>query len=196
MLGYSQERRGNDSAAIAAYRTSLRVDNSLFDVRQNPFAAYTRLKGRVLLESYEGRLHRLALPATEQLAQPDLVTSFQRGRVAVSAVPGAPVPAVAPVPADAPEPEDGAARPGPGGPVVTSVPPVSSSRTAPPPRSGSSRVVPPRAPLANQPIPQDFPERSPAGPAPPRRVQPGPGVGEDAPAVPTPTPQPAEPDAN
>jgi hypothetical protein len=196
MLGYSLERRGNNSAAVAAYKTSLRVDNSLFDVRRNPFAAYTRLKGRVLLEAYEGRLSRLALPATEQLAQPDIVTSFQAGRVAVSAVPGAPVPAgaAAPVPAGATAP-DGGARPGPGGPVVTSVPPVSSSRPAPGPGSRAfTPAVAPRAPLANQPIPSDFPEQSPAGPAPPKRVQPSPVGGEDAPApTPTPTPKPAGP---
>jgi hypothetical protein len=187
MLGYSQERRGNDSAAIAAYKTSLRVDNSLFDVRRNPFAAYTRLKGRVLVEALDGRLHRLALPATEQLAQPDLVTSFQQGRVAVSAVPGAPVPAGVPVPAVASPVEDHTAKPGPGGPVVTSVPPVSSSRPTPAP------VVAPRAPLANQPIPSDFPQQSPAGPAPPKRVQPYPAPGPDSPAAPTPTPRPPGP---
>lgn len=207
MLGFSQERRGNDSAAVAAYKTSLRVDNSLFDVRRNPFAADSRLKGRVFLESYEGRLHRLALPATEHLAQPDLVTSFQQGRVTVSAVPGAPVaaggaptPAGAPVPAGAPAPagvvtvqEDGAVRPGPGGPVVTSVPPVSSSQPAPAPARMFSPVVAPRAPLANQPIPSEIPEQSPAGAAPPKKVQPVPAGGEDAPVAPTPTPRPAGP---
>src|SRR5664280_843128 len=109
MLGFSEEQRGNEGAAIAAYKTSLRVDTSLFDVRRNPFAASTRLRGRVLLESLDARVYRLALPASEQKAQPDLVTSFQRGHVAVLAVPGAPVPAGAPVP------EDRAAKPGPGG---------------------------------------------------------------------------------
>ena len=68
MLGFAEEQRGNESAAIAAYKTSLRVDTSLFDVRRNPFAARTRLKGRVLLESLDDRVYRLALPAAEQMA--------------------------------------------------------------------------------------------------------------------------------
>ena len=192
MLGFAEEQRGNVSAAIAAYKMSLRVDTSLFDVRKNPFAARTRLKGRVLLESLDARVYRLALPAAEQMAQPDPVTSFQAGHVAVLAVPGAPVPAGAPVP------EDRAARPGPAGPVVTSVPPVSASRPAPQPNSSVSAPVstPPPVPTvtrANEPIPSDFPEQSPAGPAPPRRVQPGPGGREDAPAAPTPPPRPAGP---
>ena len=189
MLGFAEEQRGNESAAIAAYKTSLRVDTSLFDVRRNPFAARTSLKGRVLLESLDARVYRLALPATEQMAQPDLVTSFQGGHVTVLAVPGAPVPAGALVP------EDRAARPGPGGPVITSVPPVSTSRPAPPPGSNvSDGPAIPTVTRANEPIPSDFPEQSPAGPAPPRRVQPGPGGGEYAPApVPTPMPSPAGP---
>jgi len=187
MLGFAEEQRGNESAAIAAYKTSLRVDTSLFDVRKNPFAARTRLKGRVLLESLDAREYRLALPATEQMAQPDLVTSFQHGHVAVLAVPGAPVPA------DAPVPEDRSARPGPAGPVVTSVPPVSTSRPAPPPKSSvSPRPAGPTVTRANEPIPSDFPEESPAGPAPPKQVQPGQGGGADAP-VPTPTPRPVGP---
>ncbi len=110
MLGFAEEQRGNVSAAVAAYKTSLRVDTSLFDVRRNPFAARTRLKGRVLLESLDSRGYRLALPATEQMAQPDLVTSFQRGHVAVHAVPGAPVPAGAHVP-EAPRRQAGTGRP-------------------------------------------------------------------------------------
>jgi len=187
MLGFAEEQRGNESAAIAAYKTSLRVDTSLFDVRRNPFAARTRLKGRVLLESLDAREVRLALPVTEQMAQPDLVTSFQQGHVAVQAVPGAPLPAGAPVP------EDRGARPGPAGPVVTSVPPVSTSRPTPP--RGSNAIVRPAQPTvtrANEPIPANFPEQSPAGPAPPRGGQPGPGGGEGAP-VPTPTPRPIGP---
>jgi hypothetical protein len=196
MLGFAEEQRGNVSAAVEAYKTSLRVDTSLFDVRKNPFAARTRLKGRVLLESLDGRLYQQTLPSTEQMAEPDLVTSFQRGHVAVAASPGALVPAGAPVPG-APVPEVRAPRPGPGGPVVTSVPPVSASRPVPPPGSNVSAPVatPPPVPTvtrANEPIPSDFPEQSPAGPAPPRRVQPRPGAGEDAPA-PAPTPPPRLP---
>lgn len=202
MLGFAEEQRGNESAAVAAYKTSLRVDTSLFDVRKNPFAAHTRLKARALLESVDDRMVRLALPATEQMAKPDLLTSFQGGHVAVHAVPGAAVPATsdagAPRTGVAPVPEDRAARQGPVGPVVTSVPPVSSSRPAPPPVSNISAppLVPtvPTVTRANEPIPSDFPEQSPAGPAPTRRVPPSPRGGEDAPTpVPTPTPRPAGP---
>jgi hypothetical protein len=198
MLGFAEEQRGNESAAVAAYKTSLRVDTSLFDVRKNPFAVRTRLKGRVLLESLDSRVVRSALPLTEQMAQPDLVTSFQHGHVAVVAVPGATVPA-APGTGLAPVPEDRAPRPGPAGPVVTSVPPVSASRPAPRPVSNASAPTPaptvPTVTRANEPIPFDFPERSPAGPAPTKRVRPAPGGGEDdAPTpVPTPTPRPAGP---
>jgi hypothetical protein len=185
MLGFAEEQRGNESAAIAAYKTSLRVDNSLFDVRKNPFAARTRLKGRVLLESLDARMYRLALPAAEQMAQPDLVTSFQRGHVAVVAVPGAPVPP------DAQVPEDRAARPGPGGPVVTSVPPVSTNSPAPPRSNVSASPAGPTVTRANEPIPSNFPEKSPAGPASPKRVRPGRG-GANAP-TPAPTPAPRSP---
>jgi hypothetical protein len=180
MLGYAEERRDHMSAAIAAYKTSLRVDTSLFDVRRNPFAAYSRLKGRVLLETLEGRVQRLALPATEQMAQADLVTSFQQGHVAVSAVPGGPVPAGMQAP-----PGDHAQKPESGGAVVTSVPPVGVSRPAPAPMAS------PPYTRANEPIPPEFPVESPAGPAQQRRVQPGRGGGENAPAGPTPTPRPA-----
>ena len=119
MLGFAEEKRGNDSAAVAAYKTSLRVDTSLFDVRRNPFAAYTRLKGRALLESLDGRLVRASLPVSEQMAEPGLVGSFQQGRVAVSAVPGGLAPG-APAPPGGPSPDEGAVRQGPGGAVVTS----------------------------------------------------------------------------
>ncbi|MFI5120872.1 MAG: hypothetical protein ACHQM4_10675 [Thermoanaerobaculia bacterium] len=185
MLGFAEEQRGNESAAVAAYKTSLRVDTSLFDVRRNPFAARTRLKGRVLLESLDARVYRLALPATEQMAEPDLVTSFQGGHVTVLATPGAP----------APLPDDRAAKAGPGGPVVTSVPPVSASRPTPPPGSRvSAPAAVPNVTRANEPIPSEFPEQSPAGPAPKRRAQPAPGGGETAPApVPAPTPRPPGP---
>jgi hypothetical protein len=188
MLGFAEEQRGNESAAVAAYKTSLRVDSSLFDVRKNPFAARTRLKGRVLLESLDSRAYRLSLPAAEQMAQPDLVTSFQRAHVAVVAVPGAPVPA------STPAPEDRTAIPGPGGPVVTSVPPVSASRPTPAPGSNvSASPAAPNVTRANEPIPSDFPEKSPAGPATPRRGRPGKGRGNAPAPVPTPAPAPRPP---
>ena len=188
MLGYAEERRGNDSAAIAAYKTSLRVDTSLFDVRRNPFAAYTRLKGRVLLETLEGRLNRAALPVAEQMAEADLVGSFQKGHVAVSAVPGGLAPG-APAPAGGPVPDDRAVRPGPGGAVVTSVPSVSTSRPAPPPNASSAPPTPAYT-RANELIPSDIPEQSPAGPAKKRAPAPeaAPGAQEGAPAAPAPAP--------
>jgi hypothetical protein len=190
MLGYAEEKRGNDSAAVSAYKTSLRVDTSLFDVRRNPFAAYTRLKGRVLLETLDGRLTSAALPGTEQMAEPGLVGSFQQGRVAVSAVTGGlAAGAAAPVggpPAGGAAPDDRAARPGPGGAVVTSVPPVSTSRPAPPPNASSAPATPAYT-RANEIIPSDIPEQSPAGPG--KKRSPAPGAAEDAPA-PTPAPTP------
>jgi hypothetical protein len=194
MLGYAEERRGNDSAAVAAYKMSLRVDTSLFDVRRNPFAAYTRLKGRVLLETLDGRLTRAALPATEQMAEAGLVGSFQQGRVAVSTVTGGLAQgATAPVagaPAGGAAADDRAVRPGPGGAVVTSVPPVSTSRPAPPPNASSAPATPAYT-RANEIIPSDIPEQSPSGPGKKRYPAAGvaPGAQEDAP-VPTPAPTP------
>ena len=203
MLGYAEERRGHESAAIAAYKTSLRVDTSLFDVRRNPFVAYTRLKGRVLLETLEGRLIRVALPGAQQMAQPELVGSFQQGRVTVLAVPsglapgapaqGTPAPGTR-APAAGLVPDDGSImKPGPGGAVVTSVPPVSTSRPAPPPNA--SAPASPAYTRANEIIPSDIPEQSPAGPARRRSPVPGaaPGGSEDAPPAPVPTPVRAGP---
>lgn len=188
MLGYAEERRGNDSAAIAAYKTSLRVDTSLFQVRRNPFAAYTRLKGRVLLETLDGRLNRAALPVAEQMAEANLVGSFQHGRVVVSAVPGGLAPGV-PAPGADPAPDDRAVRPGPGGAVVTSVPPASTIRPAPPPNASSAPVRPAYT-KAGEIIPSDIPEQSPAGPAKKRTPVPraAPGAQEAAPAAPAPAP--------
>src|SRR5664280_2225967 len=152
-------------------------------------AARQRRRRDRRVQDVASRGHVAVRPASQQMAQPDLVTSFQRGHVAVLAVPGAPVPAGAPVP------EDRAAKPGPGGPVITSVPPVGMSRPAPPPGSSvSARPAIPTVTRANEPIPSDFPEQSPAGPAPKNGVQPGPGGGGDAPALgPTPTPRPPGP---
>ena len=88
MLGFAEEKLGYADAAAQAYARSLRVDTSLFDVKRNPYALQSRLKARVLLETFDARFARAALPSTEQLAQPDLLTSFQSGRVAVAAAPG------------------------------------------------------------------------------------------------------------
>jgi hypothetical protein len=199
MLGFAEEKLGNPNAAVKAYATSLRVDTSLFDVKRNPYAAQTRLKARVLLETYDNRVAHIALATTEQLAEPDVLTTFQPGRVAVETAPGAVVPEDAPVrmapgsgpgggPASAAGPGYG------GGAVVTSVPPVSSSRPSPPP--AAPQVGAPAAPAHSgiEEAPPWFPQTSPAGPAPVRPPH-SPGVadpGAPAPA-PTPLPRPAGP---
>ena len=92
MLGFAEEKLGNSDSAVKAYAQSLRVDTSLFDVKKNPFALQSRLKARVLLETYDARFARAALPSTEQLAHPDVLTGFQSGRVGVTAQPGVLVP--------------------------------------------------------------------------------------------------------
>ncbi len=97
MLGFAEERLENPDAAVRAYATSLRVDTSLFDVKRNPYAVQSRLKARVLLQTYDARFARAALPITEQIARPDILTSFQAGRVSVTSTPGAAVPEDAPV---------------------------------------------------------------------------------------------------
>jgi hypothetical protein len=200
MLGFAEEKLGNFEAAVRAYTASLRVDTSLFDVRRNPYAAQTRLKARVLLETYDQRIARAALPSTEQLARPELLTSFQAGGVAVTAVPG---PEVVDDTADrtAPAHVPGVSRsgsapaPGPGiggGAVVTSVPPVSSSRPSSP--TSAPLMSAPAAPARSgglEPAPPWFPETSPAGPAParPPRAPGNPDPGQ----APAPTPPPPGP---
>jgi hypothetical protein len=197
MLGFAEEKLGNPGSAVRAYATSLRVDTSLFDVRRNPYAAQTRLKARVLLETYDRRMARAALPATEQLAQPDLLTSFQAGRVTVTSVPGPEVvddaARMAPAPGTGGPGGGPASAPGPGtggGAVVTSVPPVSSSRPSPPPAAPQINVpsVPARSGGLEE-APPWFPQTSPAGPAPPRtpRAPGNPDPGQ-APTPPAPGP--------
>lgn len=191
MLGFAEEKLGNLDAAVRAYATSLRVDTSLFDVRRNPYAARTRLKARVLLDTYETRIARAALPATEQLAEPDLLTSFQSGHVAVSSSAG-------PAAADEPRAQAAPGMRGSGGPasvaavpasgggaVVTSVPPVSASRPA---RPESAPVAPAQSGGLDA-APPWFPQTSPAGPAPVRTPHP---VTLD-PGSPAPAPTPAPP---
>lgn len=84
MIGFAEESLGNDRAAVDAYARSLRVDTSLFDPRVNPFAVGSRLKARVLLETYERRRIDAALPFTNQLAQPSRVAGFFQARSAVA----------------------------------------------------------------------------------------------------------------
>ncbi len=196
MLGFAEEKLGNPNAAVKAYARSLRVDTSLFDVKRNPYAVQSRLKARVLLETYEVRFARAALPGTEQLAQPDIVTSFQAGTVAVTATPGAAVSedgrGRTAVPAG-PGGGSGGAVVAPhagGGAVVTSVPPVSSSRPSAPAPMVSAPVQPAGSSSLEE-APPWFPQTSPAGSAPVRtpRASGNPDPG----APPAPTPRPAVP---
>jgi hypothetical protein len=195
MLGFAEEKLGNADSAVKAYARSLRVDTSLFDVRRNPYAVQSRLKARVLLETYDARIARTALPVTEQLAHPEILTAFQSGRVSVTAAPGSVVPdeprAHAAIPAGPGGGPAGpaVAAPAGGGAVVTSVPPVSSSRPSPPPPAAGISV-PARSGTLEE-APPWFPQTSPAGPAPPKAPKapsttdpgstpppaPGPGVG-------------------
>lgn len=160
MVGYSEERLGNVDAAVDAYKRSLRVDTSLFDVGKNPFAATTKLKGRVLLETYGSRMIRASLPQEEQLEDSERVERFfQRSRPAAPR--GTPVP---------PAPEAAPVRPAAtaSGPVEAEVPPppaplagvpASPSPAAPPPPAGPAL----RAPAAG---PGAFPVRVPTPHAP------------------------------
>lgn len=76
MLGFAEEMLGHEGAAIDAYSRSLRVDTSLFDPKINPFAVATRLRARVLLETYERRRVDAAIPFSNQLSDPSRVASF------------------------------------------------------------------------------------------------------------------------
>lgn len=197
MLGFAEEKLGNADAAVKAYAQSLRVDTSLFDVKRNPYAVQSRLKARVLLETYDARFARAALPGTEQFAHADALTGFQAGRVAVTAQPGPAVPAEDPrMRPGSGGPGGGPAAvvaPGPGGAVVTSVPPVSSSRPSTPPAPMTSAPVTPPRSSGLEEAPPWFPQESPAGPAPAKTPRPAsnpdPGAAPPAPtAVPMPGP--------
>ena len=146
MLGFAEEQQGNVESAVDAYKTSLRVDTSLFDVRVNPFAAQSKLKARALLETYEKRMVRANLPGTEQLADADRVTmSMQRSKDA----PPAPVVVEKEKTAEEEEP----ARTG---PVVSTVAPSTGGGTSSPPASVSrpgTRYVPPRGESRPAPAP-------------------------------------------
>lgn len=114
MLGFSQETLGNDDAAVEAYSRSLRVDTSLFDPKVNPFAVASRLKARVLLETYAERRVGASLAFSNQLAEPARVASFFQKAV------------VAAPPAQAARVEEA-------GPVVTTVPPAGTAPQSPAP---------------------------------------------------------------
>lgn len=135
MLGYAEEQLGNTQAAVDAYRKSLRMDTSLFDLKQNPFAANSRLKAVVLTATYDKRLARAAMPRAEEFADENRIAALlQPGKAAQRAAASTP-------------PEE-AAPPGATGPVITNVP--SSASAAP--RVGSSAPASP-SPYRAQPAP-------------------------------------------
>ena len=207
MLGYAEERLGNIQAAVRAYAHSLKNDTTLFDVSKNPFAADTKLKSRVLLETFEMRLLRASYPTTEQFAQPArIATFFQRSRPA----PPEPAPVAA---AEAPVPEP----PTSSGPVVTTAP-AASAPGAPRSSGAQPSAAAPGDRIQFRPVaPRGIPQRPatdpgqaapPPTPAPPafapqstgetggpgqlaprRRLPPVPNATPAAPAA-VPTPQP------
>ena len=76
MLGLAEEQLGNTSAALSSYRTSIRIDTSLFDAAVNPFAGRTRLTGKVLSDTEDNRLLRAAIPGANRSTDPGRVASF------------------------------------------------------------------------------------------------------------------------
>lgn len=180
MLGYSEEQLDHPDAAVEAYKRSLRVDTSLFDIRKNPFAATTRLKARVLLETYGSRTVRAALPQAEQLEDQERIARFfQTTRQAPPPPPAAPAEGHAPAAAS--------------GPVVRTIPQSNGQKTSspsPPPRTSpwmrgmpapTPAVAPPNVAPPNVAPPNVAPPPSTLSPA-------GPGVFPVA----TPTPAPPE----
>ncbi len=168
MLGYAEERLGNREAAVEAYKTSLRVDTSLYDPKKNPFALMTKLKARVLVETYERRLVRAAMPQTEQLEDPERIGTFlQRRRL--------PETSAALAPTGTPSPRGTS-------PVVTSVPSVSAPGVVPRGVPAGTTSAPPAPPPPGE-LPRRPPLQSPPRPATP--PPPGPGV--------APTPRPPGP---
>jgi len=176
MLGFSEERLGRTEAAVDAYKRSLRVDTSLFDIQKNPFAAMTKLKGRVLLETYGTRMVRAVMPKGEQLEDPKRIARFfQESRPAAAA--GAAV-ATAPPAGVLPGPR--------GGPVVTAVPSVSSPATRP------AATATPRTPAPYAVAPAPARETAPSEAAPPPPDEPARRMPVPGPGIPmlTPTPNP------
>ena len=107
----ASRRRRSDTrdAAVDAYSRSLRVDTSLFDAGVNPFAVTTRLKARVLLETYERRRVDAAFPSrTSSRTRPGSRRSFSTQ--------------------EGPEGTVEIEEPPRTGPVVTSVPPPAVDR--------------------------------------------------------------------
>lgn len=129
MLGFAEERLGNANAAVDAYKVSVRYDTSLFTPARNPYATQTKLRARVLLETYEKRVVRASLPVAEQLADPDRISGFfQRAKA----------PTVPVVDTTTPDVEVTTQT----GPVVSASP--SSSGAPPPARPPRAASEPPR----------------------------------------------------
>ena len=172
MLGYAEEQLGNTQSALDAYKTSLRMDTSLFDVKTNPFAANSRLKAMVLTATYDKRLARAAMPRAEEFSDANRIGALLQPSKAA--------------PRAAAEPE---APPSATGPVITNVPAASS-----PARTGNVAPAPPRP--YRPPVAPGSGPGSPAGTAPAdgasRRI-PGPGGFEPAPAVPQTAPGAPQP---
>lgn len=177
MLGFCYEMQDKFDAATDAYKTSLRVDTSLFDPRVNPFALHSRLKTRVLLETYEKRMIRSVLPTTEQFAEATtLSTALQRTRPVPTISAGAAATAAAAAAAAAAEET---AAPSAGRAISVAAP---SSTT-----SGSGPGVPAQRPPAGRRVnpPTAYPPPAPAPQAPAPAPTP----------VPAPVPQEAAPNA-
>ncbi len=192
MLGFAEEALGNENAAVDAYSRSLRVDTSLFDPRINPFAVATRLRARVLLETYPRRRVDAALPFANQLEDPSRVASFFQRRT------------------KAPQAIVEIEEPPRTGPVVTSVPPPTAARPPVPQPPAADGVTRRRRAYTGRagterdgtievspaPTRESAPAEAPAGAppdaaAPPASVGPGFGTGSGAPgtgAVPPPAP--------
>lgn len=161
MLGFSQEMLGNADAAVDAYSRSLRVDTTLFDPKVNPFAAATRLKSRVLLATLDRRRVEAAIPFSNQLSSPSRVATFFQSQRKVEK---------ATVTIEEPPRT---------GPVVTSVPPVSSVAPRP-----AATAVPLADPMARR--RRAYTDRSARDPDAPVEVSP-----EGARPAPESTPGPA-----
>jgi hypothetical protein len=128
MRGFAAEQLGDVEAAVDDYKTSLRMDTSLFDVAVNPFAARTKLRSRALLETYDKRLVRAAMPARQELSDPERVSSFFQ-----KAAPSSAAPAPAPEAVATDEPVSS-------GPVISTV--VSSSPSSAPTHPTTSAPPP------------------------------------------------------
>jgi hypothetical protein len=168
MLGFSEEMLGNGGAAAEAYGRSLRVDTSLFDPKVNPFAAASRMKWKVLLETLNRRRVDAALPYVNQLEEPARLASFfqARPKAEKATVQIEEPPKTGPIVTTVPP----AMAPRPAATVVPLGDPMSRRRRAYSDRAGRDPDAPVEvAPEAARPVPAPEPAPAPA---------PGPGFGE------------------